>query len=246
MKLLNISQNILKSGALPEVISHGLKEALGLKISRYLIYKFIQYNKEVLGGKLFLYLRNKGIPRKHKNDASKVKIINRVGIEHRPIIASQKIEYGHFEGDTIVSKNHNACVITLTEKKTLQEFIIPVMKMDATSVALAIIERLKHYSVPIKTLTVDNGVEFARHEIIAKELNCGVYFAKPYCSNDKALCENHNRLIRDFVPKGTDFKLIDEKYWQEIQDILNNRPREILGFKTPNYMVAQDLGSCCT
>ena len=68
---------------------------------------------------------------------------------------------------------------------------------------------------------------------------------KPYCSNDKALNENHNRLIRDFVPKGTDFKLIDINYWQEIQDILNNRPREILGFKTPNQMVAQELAICC-
>jgi IS30 family transposase len=120
------------------------------------------------------------------------------------------------------------------------------MKMDANSVAMAIIERLKSKQVPIKTLTIDNGVEFARREIIAQELNCGVYFAKLYCSNDKALCEHHNRLIRDFVPQEPYFKLIDEKYWQEIQDILNNRPREILGFKSPNFMVAQELGTCCT
>ena len=222
-----------------------MKFDIGIKISKYLIYEFIKYNKEVLGGKLYLYLRNKGIPRKHKNDASKVKIIGRVGIEQRPLIASQKVEYGHFEGDTIVSKNHNACVITLTEKKTLQEFIIPVMKMDSESVANAIIERLRSQNVQIKTLTVDNGVEFAKHALVAQELNCSVYFAKPYCSNDKALNENHNRLIRDFVPKGTDFKLIDINYWQEIQDILNNRPREILGFKTPNQMVAQELATCC-
>jgi len=211
-----------------------------------LIYEFIKYNKEVLGGKLYLKLRNKGIPRKHKYDASKVKIIGRVGIEQRPAIVAQKIEYGHFEGDTIVSRNHNACIVTLTEKKTLQEFIIPVMKMDATSVAEGIIERLKSGSIPIKTLTVDNGVEFAQHALIAKQLKCSVYFAKPYCSNDKALCENHNRLVRDFVPKKTDFKKIAVSYWQEIQDILNNRPREILGFKTPNYMVAQELATCCT
>ena len=83
--------------------------------------------------------------------------------------------------------------------------------MDATTVANAIIDRVKQRGLPIKTLTVDNGGEFARHELIAKELGCGVYFAKPYCSNDKALVENHNRLIRDFVPKGRDFKLIDCK-----------------------------------
>ena len=223
-----------------------MKQELNINISKYLIYEFIKYNKEVLNGKLYLYLRNRGIPRKHKHDASKVKILNRIGIEQRPLIASQKIEYGHFEGDTIVSKNHNACVITLTEKKTLQEFIIPVMKMDALSVANAIIERLRTQCVPIKTLTVDNGVEFARHELIAQELKCSVYFAKPYCSNDKALNKNHNGLIRGVVPKGTDFLAIDINYWQEIQDILNNRPREILGFKTPNQMVAQELAICCT
>lgn len=210
-----------------------------------MIYEFIRYNKEVLGGTLYLYLRNKGIERKQSGDASKVKIIGRVGIEHRPEIASRKEEYGHFEGDTIVSKNHNGLVITMTEKKTLQELIIPVKSMDAITVANAIIATFKQKGLPLKTLTVDNGVEFARHELIAKELGCCVYFTKPYCSNDKALVENHNRLIRDFVPKGTDFTLIDEKYWHEIEDMLNNRPREILGFKTPNQMVAQELQQCC-
>jgi len=117
--------------------------------------------------------------------------------------------------------------------------------MDAVTVANAIIDTVKEQGLLIKTLTLDNGVEFARHELIAKELGCCVYFTRPYCSNDKALVENHNRLIRDFVPKGTGFKLIDDVCWQEIQDILNNRLREISGFKTPNQMVAQELQICC-
>jgi transposase, IS30 family len=199
----------------------------------------------VLNGYLYLKLRNKGIPRKKKGDASKVKILNRVGIEQRPLIASLGIEYGHFEGDTIVSKNHNGCVVVLTEKKTFQEFIIPVKKMDATTVCRAIMETLKNQKLPVFTITLDNGVEFARHELISQGLGCQIYFARPYCSNDKALVENHNRLIRDFVPKGSDFLLIEDSYWQEIQSILNNRPREILGFKTPNQLVAQELATCC-
>lgn len=224
-----------------------MKAELGIKISRYLIYKFIEYNRCVLGGNLYRYLRNHGKPRKAKGDASKVKIVGRIGIEHRPEIASSKEEYGHFEGDTIVSKDHNGMVVTLTEKKTLQEFIVPVENMNSITVANAIIEVFKNRPCSIiKTLTLDNGFEFARHDLITKELGCGVYFAKPYCSNDKALVENHNRLIRDFVPKGSDFKLISKEYWREIQDILNNRPREILGFKTLNQMVAQELKLCCS
>jgi IS30 family transposase len=82
--------------------------------------------------------------------------------------------------------------------------------------------------------------------LIAKELGCGVYFTRPYCSTDKALVENHNRLIRDFVPKGTDFKTIPDNYWAWIQDYLNRRPREKFGFKSLNEMVAQELASWCT
>ena len=155
------------------------------------------------------------------------------------------IEYGHFEGDGIVSKEHNAITITLTEKKTMQQFIIPISEMKANTVANAIISVLKNQRVPIKTLTVDNGWEFTEHELITKELGCGVYFARPYCSTDKALVENHNRLIRNFVPKGTDFKMIPDEYWTWIQDCLNNRPREKFGFKTPNEMAAQELASWC-
>ena len=81
--------------------------------------------------------------------------------------------------------------------------------------------------------------------MIAKGLSCDVYFTRPYCSTDKALVENHNRLIRDFVPKGTDFTTIDVSYWKWIQNTLNNRPREIFGFKSPNQMVAQEILTWC-
>ncbi len=191
-------------------------------------------------------LRNHGKPRKPIGFGSKTKIPNRVGIELRPQIADECVEYGHFEGDSIVSKEHNAITITLTEKKTMQQFIVPIAEMKAKVVANAIISVLKNQQLPIKTLTVDNGWEFTEHELIAKELGCGVYFARPYCSTDKALVENHNRLIRDFVPKGTDFKTIPDNYWAWIQDCLNRRPREKFGFKSPNEMVAQEIASWCT
>lgn len=210
-----------------------------------MIYEFIKYNKEELGGKLYKYLRNHGKKRKAIGDGKKARIVDRVGIAHRPTIASQKIEYGHFEGDSIVSKNHNGLVMTLTEKKTMQQFIIPIRKMKSKEIACAIIRELKQLSLPVKTITVDNGWEFSEHKMIAKKLNCDVYFTRPYCSTDKALVENHNRLIRDFVPKGTDFTTIDVSYWKWIQDTLNNRPREIFGFKTPNQMVAQEILTWC-
>lgn len=89
----------------------------------------------------------------------------------------------------------------MTEKKSLQELIITVESMDATMVSNAIIDTVRRRGLLIKTITLDNGFEFSRHELIVKELGCCVYFAKPYYSNDKALVENHNRLIRNFVHK---------------------------------------------
>lgn len=219
---------------------------IGQYVSKYLIYEYIRYNRYELNGKLYLKLRNKGMPTKKSTSAIKVKIPNRVGIEKRPEIASQCLEYGHFEGDTIISKDHNACVVTMTEKKTMQEFIIPVMKMDATSVANAIVSRLGQLNLPVKTLTVDNGFEFYKHELITQQVGCAVYFAKPYCSTDKALVENHNRLIRDFVPKGSDFKSIEKEYWSKIENNLNNRPRKKFNWKSPNQMVAQEVARSCS
>ena len=145
-----------------------------------MIYEFIKYNKEELGGKLYKYLRNHGKKRKAIGDGTKSRIVDRLGIEHRPTIASQKIEYGHFEGDSIVSKNHNGLVMTLTEKKTMQQFIIPIRKMKSKEIACAIIRELKQLSLPVKTITVDNGWEFSEHKMIAKKLNCDVYFTRPY------------------------------------------------------------------
>ena len=219
-------------------------KASGISISRYLIYQYIAQDKED-GGHLYKYLRNHGKKRKAIGDGTKTKIPDRVGIEHRPQIAAECVEYGHFEGDTIVSKDHNGITVTLTEKKTMQQFIIPIKEMKAVSVANAIITVLKNHPLPVKTLTFDNGWEFTEHKRITKELGCDVYFARPYCSTDKALVENHNRLIRDFIPKGTDFKTIPDEYWSWIQDVLNNRSREKFGFKSPNYMVAQELASWC-
>lgn len=103
---------------------------------------------------------------------------------------------------------------------------------------------MKNQLLPIKTLTVDNGWEFTEHKLITEELGCDVYFARPYyCSTDKAFVENHNRVIWDFIPKGTEFKTIPKEYYAWVQDVLNDRSREKFGFKIPNEMVAQELAS---
>ena len=98
----------------------------------------------------------------------------------------------------------------------------------------AAIDLLKPFANKVLTITADNGNEFADHKRINKSLKTDVYFAHPYHSWERGLCENTNGLIRQYFPKGSDFNPIKQKHVQMVMDRLNNRPRKLLGYKTPN------------
>ena len=100
-------------------------------------------------------------------------------------------------------------------------------------------EALSPYKNIIHTLTVDNGKEFAKHTDIANSLKIDVCFDHPYHSWERGANENTNGLIRQYIPKGTDFAGISEDYIAEVQNILNNRPRKRLGFRTPLEVVRE-------
>ncbi|WP_150112072.1 IS30 family transposase, partial [Marinospirillum insulare] len=93
----------------------------------------------------------------------------------------------------------------------------------------------------VHTLTADNGKEFAEHEAIAKALSCDFYFADPFASWQRGLNENTNGLIRQYCPKGSCFKHLDDEHFEFIMHRLNNRPRESLGMKTPNEVLFEEL-----
>ncbi len=85
----------------------------------------------------------------------------------------------------------------------------------------------------LKTITTDNGSEFAEHEWFSKHLNVPVYFADSYCSWQKGAVENENKLIRQYIPKGTDISTVTDRYLRKITTKINNRPREKLNFSSP-------------
>ena len=89
-----------------------------------------------------------------------------------------------------------------------------------------------------KSLTYDNGLEMAQHKRLSRQTGMQVYFAHPYSSWERGTNENTNGLIRRFFPKGTDFRLVDERQLQEVQNKLNSRPRKVLGYKTPAEVLA--------
>ena len=104
---------------------------------------------------------------------------------------------------------------------------------EAVGVAEAIVNRCKANNLPVKTITGDNGLEFAEHVYIAKELGIDFYFTHPYCSWEKGTNENTNGLIRQYFPKGTDFNLISQEMLDKVEKELNNRPRSCLKFDSP-------------
>ena len=100
----------------------------------------------------------------------------------------------------------------------------------------ALLAALQPHADLVHTLTYDNGKEFAYHQTVAEGLDAQGYFAHPYHSWERGLNENSNGLIRQYLPKGTDFHSLTHAQVRSIMDRLNNRPRKCLGFKTPNQL----------
>ncbi len=153
-------------------------------------------------------------------------------------------EIGHWEWDTVVWKDHKWAILTLVERKTWKTFIaeLPLWK-KAVWVTTALMRLCK--TIPkdkLKTITFDNGREFADHKMMEVELkilydmNVDIYFAYPYHSWERWTNENTNWLIRQYLPKKTDFTNIKQKDLNKIQILLNSRPRKRLNYSTPDQM----------
>ena len=129
--------------------------------------------------------------------------------------------------------------MTLSERVSKLNLIAHVPSKHAEGVTAAIIAMLKPYKKDLHTITFDNGKEFAYHEKIAEALNVDTYFAHPYRSWERGLNENHNGLIRQYLPKDQPLDKVTKKQVVDIQTRLNQRPRKLLGFKTPEEVYAK-------
>ena len=175
---------------------------------------------------------------------SRIPIPNRVGIEERPPDVDTLETDGHWEGDTIVGANQKGFIVTLVERKNDLLRAVHVTTKDAGHVALAILRALA--DIPgrlLKTITFDNGTEFAAHETLTAQRGVQVYFADPYSAWQRARNENMNGLIREYFPKKTSLEHRTQQEVDSVVNALNNRPRKKLGFRTPNE-VWQELLSC--
>lgn len=228
-KIWSSFETLLREDWSPEQISRWLKLFKGLAISHEWIYMHI-YQDKLYGGELHQHLRCQKKRRKRYGTTNRRgQIINRISIDDRPDIVDTRSWIGDWELDTVIGKAYKQAIVTLTERKTHFTLIRKVKFRTADNVSKAIIALLEPIKKWVKTLTADNGKEFAFHEIIAKAPNAKFYFAHPYSSWERGLNENTNGLIRQYFPKKSDFKTITQKQVNNVMNKLNNRSRKCLG-----------------
>jgi len=174
--------------------------------------------------------KKKGIGRKVR----KTKIPNRIPIEERPLSADNRSWFGHWEGDSMVSRKSLAALNSLVERKSRLLFLTRLERKTAELTSDAVIERLGLLPKGARrTLTLDNGSENSRHEDITEAIGTRCYFARPYASWQRGSNEQVNGLIRRYFPKGTDFGKVTDEQVEKVESIINNRPRKCLGYKAP-------------
>jgi len=203
----------------------------------------------------FLNLTNKDLPVKRSQKKRSYKPVRKValnnikgrGIEERPAEVDNRTEYGHWEMDCVVGSG-KACLLVLTERKNREELIVKLPAKTQACVIDALNTLERHYnrrfSKTFKSITMDNGSEFLNmHGLEASILNPNTkrttcYYAHPYSAWERGSNENQNKLIRRFLPKGSDIDILTNQDVIRIQHWMNNYPRKILGYKTPLQLSA--------
>jgi IS30 family transposase len=209
------------------------------RVSAPTIYAWIRA-EEARGRHWQRHLRRLG--RKRPDGEKRGRLPTAVSIEGRPAVVDRRTRYGDWEGDTIIGASRRGGALTLVERKSGYLLLGKVLNLRAATVRQAAARQYATTPPALrKTLTLDNGKEFAEHEELTARVGLKVYFAEPYCAWQRGTNENTNGLIRDFFPKGTDLANIPEHRFTKVQQLLNDRPRKRLGYRTPNEVLASRL-----
>lgn len=162
-------------------------------------------------------------------------------IENRPPEIDRRERVGDWEGDTIVGANRSGGVLSLVERRTGFTILAKVQRLHSDPVAKRIVRRLKRLPrSQRRSMTFDNGKEFAAHNRLRKSLQLAIYFANPRSPWQRGTNENTNGLVRQFFRKGTDFRSLSHRQLSLIQTLLNERPRKRLGYQTPQEALQND------
>ena len=218
-----------KADLSPEQIS-GVLKLQGIFISHETIYRRIY--AEIEAGRLDpKHLRRGRKKRGSRLSKRAPRDPSKISIEDRPDLSS-RAEFGHWEGDTVELVRGQSYLVTMVERKTRFLAIVQVPNKKAETVRNAILSMFRHFPQAVKSITLDNGVEFADHKTIAKRLNATVYFAHPHSPWERGTNENTNRLLRQYFPKKSK-AIYTAAYLADCRQKINTRPRKCLNFASP-------------
>jgi len=225
----------------PEEIAKRIKldyaNDMTMRISHETIYQHLyclprgELKKELMKG--LRQRRRWRLSRQNVHDRRQ-RIPDIISISERPAEVGDRIIPGHWEGDLIVGKRHNSAIGTLVERTTRLTMLVPLKEKDAFAVRTAFAKAFRRIPKRLsKTLTYDRGSEMSEHKLFSEETKIKVFFADPRSPWQRGTNENTNGLIRQYFPKGTDFKQVSIGAIREAERRLNSRPRKVLDFYTP-------------
>lgn len=228
---------LIRQDLSPQQVVGYLARHKSLSLHHETVYQLI-YADKANGGDLYTHLRvaSKPYRKRYGSYDRRGKIKNRVSIDERPEVVDRGTRIGDWEGDTVIGKGRKSALLTMVERKTLYTVIVRLTGKRADLLAEAAVLNMQHLKDRVKTITFDNGLEFAGHEAIAEGLGANIYFAHPYASWERGINENTNGLIRQYFPKGTDFNAVTETQIMCVMNRLNNRPRATRGNRSPNEL----------
>lgn len=218
----------------PQQISERLGQRGQLSMSTETIYRRLRRDR-ANGGSLWRNLRvmPKRWRKRRGTPLTRGRLIGKRHISERPAEALSRRIQGHWEGDTVMGSDMRHCVLTLVERSTGYTLIWKLSARNKEQTTAAMLAAIRSLPGLFKTITLDNGTEFHGYEVVERKLKVKFYFATPYHSWERGTNENTNGLIRQYLPKGTDLKDLDQTKCNWIAKELNTRPRKRLGYKTP-------------
>ena len=209
------------------------------RISHPTIYRWLRQQKQA-GGRLHMHLRQAHRQRRARygSQTKRFHVTGRVSIDERPAVVEKRSRIGDWEGDLVEGKNRTSYLVTLVDRRSGYLLVRKVANKRSDVVRKASIAMLRKMPKEFRrTITFDNGTEFSDFKRIESGTGARIYFAHPYCSWERGTNENTNGLIRQYVRKGKDIRVLPTKALARAAARLNNRPRKRLGYQTPSEVL---------
>jgi transposase, IS30 family len=223
----------------PEQISGRILLERLRPVSYSTIYRYVEAEK-AKGGLLWKHLRILRRARKDRKSPKwhpKLHMPDRIMITERPVVVETRQRLGDFERDTVIGKADGPLLLTIVDRTSRLMKLAWLERKTSDLVHKATVRALRNE--PVKTITNDNGTEFARHQKTSKALNAQIYFSHAFRSWERGSNENLNGLVRQYFPRRTSVGKYDPKQIRRVEHLLNTRPRKCLGFRTPLEIHAQ-------